>query len=262
MKPTTILTLSALSATFLALAGSAGAGLVAHWTMDEGTIDDPSAATINSTTSSHELARISAGTVKAGVAGNAVLTPRYEANTTVNDSLRLAGSTTVTVSAWVYQTSSSGSQGIAGYSGRGSTYDIYGFATSSGKLLLNINGGSQATTDNILSLNAWHHVVGVYDSTSGTTLYVDGAPVKTGGTNGVLADKTPAQFAIGSYAPVNEFGFSGLIDDVQVYNTALVLNDVQALYSNPGLDLESIPEPSSLALVGLAGLALLRRRRA
>ena len=48
------------------------------------------------------------------------------------------------------------------------------------------------------------------------------------------------------------------IDDVSIYNRALNSAEVATLYAN-----ESVPEPSALSLlvIGLGGLAMIRRRR-
>ena len=46
--------------------------------------------------------------------------------------------------------------------------------------------------------------------------------------------------------------FNGLIDDVAVYNRALSAQEIYQIYS--------IPEPATLLLLGLGGLALRKRR--
>ncbi|MEM6257584.1 MAG: LamG-like jellyroll fold domain-containing protein [Planctomycetota bacterium] len=51
---------------------------------------------------------------------------------------------------------------------------------------------------------------------------------------------------------------NGFLDDVQLYDEALTTEQIAFLYANPG---SVIPEPGSLALLGVGGLFVLRRRR-
>ncbi len=62
------------------------------------------------------------------------------------------------------------------------------------------------------------------------------------------------------YYNTTGFAFSGSIDDVQIYDEALSASDATFLLNNAGTAV-GVPEPSSTALLGLGGLALILRRR-
>ena len=107
------------------------------------------------------------------------------------------------------------------------------------------------------SLNDWHQVVATWDGTTsadGVKLYVDGSLAAQATANGSLND-THNLFLGGS----GIWRYDGLLDEVALYDYALSLAQVQALYS------ARIPEPSTflLSALGLLGMAFVgwRRRR-
>jgi hypothetical protein len=61
-----------------------------------------------------------------------------------------------------------------------------------------------------------------------------------------------------SDGPAGDKQFDGLMDDVQIYDYALNADLIGQLYEHPG---SVIPEPTTLSLLALGGLAALRRRR-
>ncbi|MCW5550792.1 MAG: immunoglobulin domain-containing protein [Verrucomicrobiae bacterium] len=85
----------------------------------------------------------------------------------------------------------------------------------------------------------WHQVVGVYRSGMNKVIYVDGVAESTNTAPAV--NGTTAAFLIGG---INGSGptalFTGLVDEVQVYNHALNPGDVAYLFQNPG---QSLPAP-------------------
>lgn len=125
----------------------------------------------------------------------------------------------------------------------------------------NQDGVSGSVTGSVdLSDGSWHHIVGVFTN-DGTAdedqLYVNG--VLVGGGNGPNSDGATDRIAIGFRD--NRSGgngeFPGLIDNVGIYDYALSDTQIAAHYA-AGI---VIPEPSSVAAVGLLGLLGLRRRR-
>ncbi|MCD6393140.1 MAG: LamG domain-containing protein [Planctomycetes bacterium] len=99
----------------------------------------------------------------------------------------------------------------------------------------------------------WHHLAGVYDGAF-YTFYVDG--VQDGAAvaaTGPIAQTLSHKFTIGAFessGAVSKY-YTGLIDEVRVYDEALGAADIRAL----------VPEPATIALLLTGGGLLIRRRR-
>jgi hypothetical protein len=108
---------------------------------------------------------------------------------------------------------------------------------------------------------AWHQLVGVYERASTARLYVDGQ-FEAFAEAWDIGDNSATSFLIGGLTYGNDptGAFTGYVDDVQVYNTALTASSVKYLFDNPGQVI--VPEPSTGVplLISFAGLAGLRRR--
>jgi len=143
--------------------------------------------------------------------------------------------TFITVSSWintnangVWQRAVNKGDPNAGLSDPG--YEL--MVTSTDKISFTVNGitalGTAGTVSSFVIKNTWYHAVGTYDG-SNIRLYV----------NGVLLDQ-PALVAgsfsnaydlrIGARRQLATQFFSGLIENVQIYNISLTANQVQALY--------------------------------
>ena len=129
-------------------------------------------------------------------------------------------------------------------------------------MLLDGNAG-RPTLDDLKDGEA-HHIVAAYDSDSGFKgIYIDGALAysTTVGAGVDMVSGGGAAAIIGNYTSGGE-PFSGIIDEVAIYDTALHPSEIAWHYMNAqrGVNYFQIPEPATLALLG-AGLALLARRR-
>lgn len=116
----------------------------------------------------------------------------------------------------------------------------------------------------ISSLNldgGWHHIAGTLVMSSdgvamdgSISLYVDGEKIA-----GVAHDKTyqgswtGPRIGVGSAAWTSDRFVTGLVDEVFFTDTALSEAELHAI--------AGIPEPVTIALLGLGGLALIRKRR-
>ena len=255
MKSTTITSLSAL---LIASTCISQAALLAHWTFDENsgtTAADSSGNGLTATTTG-------ATTWIAGVSGNAANDPKFTVSAAASSTLALAsGNTAFTISLWANTTTSGGFAVLAGFEGTGGTGDRYAIKTSGGNIEATIGGAVAAANLPATSNGNWIHIVAVNDPTAGhSRVYVNG--VQSGADGSVInLSSSTSQWTMGTYWNSNGYDYTGALDDVQVYDEALTASDVTFLLNNAGSVL-AIPEPSAIALLGLSGLALLRRRRA
>jgi hypothetical protein len=117
-------------------------------------------------------------------------------------------------------------------------------------------GGYSDQTGTVLSpsdLVGWHHYALVKDNVTATlTLYIDGIQ-RAQGTSMNSPYSAPSKFDIGS-SIWGGVSLDGALDDFRIYDRALSANDVGELAA-------MIPEPTTIALLALGGLALRRRKR-
>jgi hypothetical protein len=119
------------------------------------------------------------------------------------------------------------------------------------------------TSTTTVNDGAWHQIVGVFSAGGTHSIYVDGSPLEAFSNSPGITD-LGAPFLIGGVREIAgtdnpEARYTGLIDEVQVYDQALTDEQITALFQNPA---QAVPEPGAAAmlLVG-GGLALVRRNR-
>lgn len=155
-------------------------------------------------------------------------------SSTVTVPIQLSSANSFTESVWVYGTATSGLPEILStYVGGGSWGELFGEVAYLNKLSVYIHGCGgycAVTTTNTMSVNAWHYVVGEYDSAGSTlSIYMDGIPQ---GTNTVSSPSSTIanDIFIGNNLGGNSY-WKGLISNVQFYNTSLSAAEVQGLYA-------------------------------
>ena len=114
------------------------------------------------------------------------------------------------------------------------------------------NSGSNIVSTTGLSENIWYNVVITRSKTAGMVLYINGASVDTNSFTG-NAGSLASQDSIGTYWNNTRNNFTGKIDQVRIFNTALPQAAVTALYNEttttatyPYVDYE-VANPNSVA---------------
>ncbi len=212
---------------------------IAHWTFDEssGTVAHDTAGTFHG-----NLSPSGAAFVSGGISGNAISLNRA-ANGFVNMG-NVLGLTSGSFSlvAWVKMNTGDtasdtvvlGKQQIFSNNG----YFLAVNSTGGGGLVNKaifyqgtIVGAPVSTTS--VNDGAWHQIVAVYQAGGNKSIYVDGSPAESTKVSQAFIGNS-APFLIGGISIVPDGRYSGLIDEVQIYNHALSDSDVSFLFNNPG----------------------------
>ncbi|MEK9149380.1 MAG: LamG-like jellyroll fold domain-containing protein, partial [Candidatus Desantisbacteria bacterium] len=104
-----------------------------------------------------------------------------------------------------------------------------------------VNGGA-------ISLNMWHHIVGVYDGTN-ASIYVDGSLIAGPTANSFTSNHGSTLIGRATTTGTDEW-FSGKMDEVRIYNRALTSSEIRSHYTT-GFDYTNLSAKATDAnLVG------------
>ncbi len=246
-----------------ALAPSAQANLVSHWSFDtaDGLVVADSQGNFNGTLS---------GTTPyvAGHSGNALSFNSLQGSFVTigtDNALNWSGAA-FSFSLWVKTSSvesltfffskhNSGSHN--GYAGALNQHNLGAFGVANAASFY--VSGSDQTTITVINDDTWHHLAFTYQAGASQSLYVDGVLRATTSTPAGIVENSAPLLLGGMMLGSPTSTYTGLLDEVRMYNHALSAGEVATLSGT------AVPEPaSSAALAGatLLGLAATRRRRA
>ena len=183
----------------------------------------------------------------------------------------LDGSNTATITAWIKLSSSPSDTRriVSNQDNTDGSREGIEFAITSGdnlQVLRGLNGGSDdaVTSTATISLDTWTFVAGVFSGGKDVDFYTTttAGAVGTAGSGNMTATNaiqaSTEDLYIGRRPGSDQRVFPGDIDNVRIYDSALSASELDAASNfNDAV----IPEPASLALLGLGGLTMLSRRR-
>jgi methionine-rich copper-binding protein CopC len=198
-------------------------GLVAAYSFDEGT-----GSTVNDLSGNGNNGTVSNTTWStSGKFGGALSFNGTSSLVTINDSSSLRLTTGMTLEAWVDPSAVTATWQTVFYKGTAPS-DNYYLGATSGDTKAPFAGavvtwGTEADSNTPLVANNWAFLAATYDGTA-SRLYVNGAQVATTSGSGNILTSNGALMIGGD---IWDHYFSGLIDNVRIYNTALTQAQMQ-----------------------------------
>ncbi|MBX4196384.1 LamG domain-containing protein [Candidatus Pacearchaeota archaeon] len=152
----------------------------------------------------------------------------------------------LTISLWVYANSTGQNGGFIDRATSGSTNIQYSLFYEGSSLFFRLINKSNSISNVIVSqpsAGIWHHIVATYNGTSNRTIYVDNvvqAPLGGSAADGTVVDSLSGQgdrIILGSLS--GAYPFSGMIDEVMIFNTSLTAAQVQDIFNNQSVRFKS-----------------------
>jgi hypothetical protein len=274
MKKTSILALLVFACSLVLasrgwaqLPGSLTNGLVGYWALNGNTVDSSTYGN-NGAPNDLTLTNDRFGTVNNayffnGTSSYINLNNQFQYNFELNDftlsAWILSGPKQVSESTYVlskYNAPTPSSYGLGTHNPNGvNAYAV--FVANDGAFIWS------ADTDIQLQNSQWHALTAVFERSGDLSVYVDGTlDYSTDMSFLVGSQSNSTSLIIGGVPDTSLFGpqlFEGAISDVGMWNRALSSTEVSTLYNT-----QSVPEPSTYALLLLSGAAslwALRRRK-
>ncbi|MEQ1822846.1 MAG: LamG-like jellyroll fold domain-containing protein [Fimbriimonadaceae bacterium] len=237
---------------------SAHADVTGHWRLDEASgssAADSSASGFNGTLFGD------AAFVPGGMMGNCLQLTRLGGGYVRIGNVLPLTATSYSISGWIKTTSTAEDFFVAKHYATLQSGYLLGFnangpfgAANKALYIESTSPGNELTSLSSVTTGNWKHVVITSEFGESTKMYVDGVLEVTKPNVPVVA--TAADLCIGAVffsGPGYVGYFTGLIDDVQIYNRALIASEVAFMFANPGEEVLAIKGRITQNSVGVAG---------